>query len=243
VPGTHKSNVRGPAGLYNFESHGHLVKQEETKAGDGKQTQPLFRRSDPRGRVTLWAIAAFVRAVVIFTEAVTHGTLPWTMPYDRRSVLYRYSPANSAYAGGRHDMDSDHRAGPAWPLSWYDGLTDAQRAVLEPPYHPRHQRPILGDDGCAYTARTLDAIDGNVPLALTLTADNRRRVLGVVAESCWRYPSGSWRSVAGTGLATIGSSLDARRISSKAHRSLSVRASSRRNDAQALVAFPAPSTP
>ena len=165
------------------------------------------------------------------------------MPYDRRSVLYRYSPANSAYAGGRHDMDSDHRAGPAWPLSWYDGLTDAQRAVLEPPYHPRHQRPILGDDGCVYMARTLDAIYGNVPLALTLSADNRRRVLDVVAESCWRYPSGSWRSVAGTGLATTGSSLDARRISSKAHRSLQVRASSRRNDAQALVAFPAPSTP
>ena len=90
-------------------------------------------------------------AVIIFTEALTHGTLPWTMPYDRRSVLYRYSPANSAYAGGRHDMDSDHRAGPAWPLAWYDGLTDAQRAVLEPPYHPRHQRPILGDDGCVYT--------------------------------------------------------------------------------------------
>ena len=86
-------------------------------------------------------------AVIIFTEALTHGTLRWTMPYDRRSVLYRYSPANSAYAGGRHDFDSDHRAGPAWPLPWYDGLTDAQRAVLEPPYHPRHQRPILGDDG------------------------------------------------------------------------------------------------
>ena len=93
----------------------------------------------------------FVRAVVIFTESLTHGTLPWTMPYDRRSVLYRYSPANSAYAGGRHDMDSDHRAGPAWPMPWYDGLTDAQRAVLEPPYHPRHQRPILGDDGYVHT--------------------------------------------------------------------------------------------
>ena len=69
------------------------------------------------------------------------------MPYDRRSVLYRYSPANSAYAGGRHDMDSDHRAGPAWPLSWYDGLTDAQRAVLEPPYHRQLDRPVLGNDG------------------------------------------------------------------------------------------------
>ena len=37
--------------------------------------------------------------------------------------------------------------GNAWPQSWYDGLTDAQRAVLEPPYSHGAQRPILGDDG------------------------------------------------------------------------------------------------
>lgn len=100
--------------------------------------------------------------------------------------------------------------------------------------------PSLATTGAQTWHVQLDAIYGNVPLALTLSADNRRRVLDVVAESCWRYPSGSWRSVAGTGLATTGSSLDARRISSKAHRSLQVRASSRRNDAQALVAAPVP---
>ena len=35
----------------------------------------------------------------------------------------------------------------AWPSSWYDGLTDAQRAVLEPPYVKAQERPELDDDG------------------------------------------------------------------------------------------------
>ena len=30
---------------------------------------------------------------------------------------------------------------------WYTGLSDAQRAVLEPPYSPGAQRPILEDNG------------------------------------------------------------------------------------------------
>eukprot|EP01052_Picozoa_sp_SAG31_P005444 SAG31_NODE_239_length_19453_cov_5.539888_16_plen_69_part_00 len=33
------------------------------------------------------------------------------------------------------------------PENWYDSLTDAQRAVLEPPYVPGLERPVLGDDG------------------------------------------------------------------------------------------------
>ena len=32
-------------------------------------------------------------------EATTHGTLAWNAPYQRRSVLFRYSPANLSYAG------------------------------------------------------------------------------------------------------------------------------------------------
>ena len=52
----------------------------------------------------------------------------------------------------------------------------------------------------------------------------------LLAESYLRHPSNSWRSAAGTGLVIIGSSRDARRISSAARRWLSVRASSRSND-------------
>ena len=43
-------------------------------------------------------------------------------------------------AGGRHEFDAENRADKAWPASWYEGLTDPQRAVLEPPYHPRLER-------------------------------------------------------------------------------------------------------
>lgn len=53
----------------------------------------------------------------------------------------------AADAGGRHEFDAENRQGDAWPASWLEGLSDAQRAVLEPPYHPRLDRPVLGDDG------------------------------------------------------------------------------------------------
>ena len=35
VPGTHKSNLRGPPSLYTYEEHQDLVHQEVCKAGDG----------------------------------------------------------------------------------------------------------------------------------------------------------------------------------------------------------------
>lgn len=40
--------------------------------------------------------------------------------------------------------------GDTWPEEFYDGMTDAQRAVLEPPYHTGRAdigRPFLNDDG------------------------------------------------------------------------------------------------
>jgi ectoine hydroxylase-related dioxygenase (phytanoyl-CoA dioxygenase family) len=38
--------------------------------------------------------------VVFFTEAITHGTLPWTQSYERRSLFYKYAPGNSSYNAG-----------------------------------------------------------------------------------------------------------------------------------------------
>ena len=108
-----------PPEMRQYKKHQEFIKQAVCKAGD----------------------------VVIFSEATTHGTLPWTADYQRRSVLFRYSPANVDYAGGRHAFDQEHRRGNAWPESWYEGLTDAQRAVLEPPYVNGLERPVLGDDG------------------------------------------------------------------------------------------------
>ena len=34
-------------------------------------------------------------SAVIFSESTTHGTLPWTANYERRCVLYRFTPKNA----------------------------------------------------------------------------------------------------------------------------------------------------
>ena len=104
IPGSHKGNYPCPPALRRGEMHSDYIKQITCKAGD----------------------------VIIFTEAVTHGTLPWTADHDRRTALFRFSPGNMAYA---NNYD--------WPSSMLDGLTPEQRAVLEPPYHLRLNRPVL----------------------------------------------------------------------------------------------------
>lgn len=69
----------------------------------------------------------FVQAVtgpagtaIIFTEALTHGTLPWHGA-ERRTLFYKYSPSTLSWAREYYDADK------------YHGLTDRQRAILEAP--------------------------------------------------------------------------------------------------------------
>jgi ectoine hydroxylase-related dioxygenase (phytanoyl-CoA dioxygenase family) len=106
VPGSHKANLPAPRSLRLYEEHQQVVTQIAAKAGD----------------------------VVIFTEALTHGTLPWTAKHQRRSLLFRYSPGNMAY---------DKTYLPSWPAEILDGLDERERGVLEPPYHNRLDRPKL----------------------------------------------------------------------------------------------------
>jgi hypothetical protein len=61
--------------------------------------------------------------VVLFTEALTHGTLPWRGPGERRTLLYKYSPGNSSWGKDERYRDS------LWRL-----LTPRQRLLFEPPY-------------------------------------------------------------------------------------------------------------
>lgn len=79
--------------------------------------------------------------VVMFTEAATHGTLPWNSDHERRTVIYRFSPSGSAY--GRSYLDGGVK-GMAADL---EGLTEAEAAVLQPPFHGRLDRQTLADDG------------------------------------------------------------------------------------------------
>jgi ectoine hydroxylase-related dioxygenase (phytanoyl-CoA dioxygenase family) len=73
--------------------------------------------------------------VVFFAEATVHGAAPWTAAHERRIALLRFAPAERSYG----------RAGAAsgWPSSYLDGCTPAQRAVLEPAYNTRLDRPVV----------------------------------------------------------------------------------------------------
>jgi len=110
IPGSHKANLACPVPITRLERHRDLVRPVPARAGD----------------------------VILFTEALTHGTLPWRGRSERRTLLFRYSPPTQAHS--REYL-------PVWGAARLPELTPAQRAVLEPPYHPRLDRPVLGPDG------------------------------------------------------------------------------------------------
>ena len=104
VPGSHKGNYPCPPALRRGEAFQEFVKPITCKAGD----------------------------CIIFTEATTHGTLPWKASHDRRTALFRFSPGNLAYV--QHN----------WPEEMLALMDDEQRKVCEPPYHTRLDRPVVG---------------------------------------------------------------------------------------------------
>ena len=71
--------------------------------------------------------------VVIWSEATVHGATPWRGDHERRIALYRFAPANMGYGRGYLEI----------PPEKLDGLSPAQRAVLEPPYASRLERPFV----------------------------------------------------------------------------------------------------
>lgn len=80
---------------YKPEVYSHLVVNPSFKAGD----------------------------MLIFTEALVHGTRRWTAPGRRRALLYKYSPGYSTWAD-------------ATKLQQYEAMatTQLQRDLLRPPY-------------------------------------------------------------------------------------------------------------
>ena len=100
IPGSHKASFKMPDHLYQIDDN-PLVRQIPQRAGDA----------------------------LIFTEALTHGTWPWTDPNaQRRSVLMKYCPHYMQWAKG--------------PInSSFDGLTERQRFLLEGAFV--WQRPIV----------------------------------------------------------------------------------------------------
>ena len=58
---------------------------------------------------------------IVFTEAMSHGTLPWRGAGERRTVFLKYNPHPIAWSARFYDR------------SRFPELTPRQRAILEPP--------------------------------------------------------------------------------------------------------------
>ena len=97
VPGSHKSNYLDllPPDVRNYARPAPYVLQPAVEAGD----------------------------VLIFTEALVHGTMPWTADHERRCLLYKYSPGHSAWDRDGYDL-ADYR-------SFH--LAERRRRIMQPP--------------------------------------------------------------------------------------------------------------
>ena len=96
VPGSHKSNLPCPEAMRFWDKHQEHVVEVNGHAGDA----------------------------IIFTETLTHGTLPWTAKHQRRALLYKFSPSFQAYSGGAHTV--------TYP-DYIEDMTEEQRMVMKAP--------------------------------------------------------------------------------------------------------------
>jgi hypothetical protein len=83
-----------------------------------------------------------------FTEALTHGAVPWTATdSSRRTLFYKFSPHGTSWSSSYFDEQS---------YEDYPDVTDRQRAILKPPsahvWQPR--KDVVGQ------ARRQDSVPG-----------------------------------------------------------------------------------
>lgn len=100
IPASHKANFDCPQEIRHWEAHREHVREIHAKAGDA----------------------------VIFTEALTHGTLPWTADHQRRALLYKFSPGVLAFSGGAHSNEY---------ADYIEEMEPEYRAVMEAPHYRR----------------------------------------------------------------------------------------------------------
>eukprot|EP00020_Sapocribrum_chincoteaguense_P007888 CAMPEP_0170749620 /NCGR_PEP_ID=MMETSP0437-20130122/10490_1 /TAXON_ID=0 /ORGANISM="Sexangularia sp." /LENGTH=305 /DNA_ID=CAMNT_0011088551 /DNA_START=65 /DNA_END=979 /DNA_ORIENTATION=- len=81
--------------------------------------------------------------VIFFSEATVHGAMPWRADHERRVALYRFAPANFSY--GRGYLNE-------WAAA-AEVATAEEAAVLQPPYAPRLDRPIVSPTDTTVTTQ------------------------------------------------------------------------------------------
>ena len=99
--------------------------------------------------------------VVLWSEATIHGATPWRGAHQRRLALYRFAPANMGYGRGYLE----------YPQAQLQQMSPMQRAVLEPPYADRLDRPLVTP------RQALEDREGEPP---TLTRNDEKRKLDEV---------------------------------------------------------------
>ena len=105
IPGSHKGNLPLPDDLRDLSKNIHpAVKRIPAKAGDA----------------------------IVFTEALTHGTLPWESQETRKTVFYKFSPHSSTWSADYFNPE-DFRC--------YPDMDDRKLAILEPPNARYPHRP------------------------------------------------------------------------------------------------------
>ena len=90
-----------------------------------------FPRPDGGGDALVEVVPLAAGDLVLFTEALTHGTVTWRGPGVRRTLLYKYSPGSSTWAEDQH-----------WSPQLLSQLTDRQRLLMQPPSVAYHQ-PVV----------------------------------------------------------------------------------------------------
>ncbi|MEU8151926.1 phytanoyl-CoA dioxygenase family protein [Nonomuraea sp. NPDC048901] len=101
IPGSHKASFAPPAAVMQHERPAGYVIDVPMERGD----------------------------VVIFTEALTHGSRTWRARHQRRTLLYKYAAPCVAWSNE------------TWPDELLDLLSERQRRLLRPAYmHDVHSR-------------------------------------------------------------------------------------------------------
>lgn len=107
------------------------------------------------GAPWLYKVAARPGDAIVFTEALTHGAIPWTCATrSRRTLFYKFSPHGTSWSAQYYDEDHYAR---------YPDVTDRHRAILKPPsahvwapkgqgHHPNN-RPRQAHDGVGEMSR------------------------------------------------------------------------------------------
>ena len=119
-----------PAALSRRERHTHAVHEVNAKKGD----------------------------CILFSEATTHGTLPWCGRHQRRALLYKFSPGHHAHNPGQHLVMEQLP-------QWVQDMTEAQRQVLAPP-HQRHKDYGRGSRAFPPRNEAGEEVDGSTGIAV-----------------------------------------------------------------------------